>query len=225
MLSKIQSELFRLQDIKYRDFSKKIITDTKREIIGVRLPDLRKYAKELAKQEHLNDFKDKYYEEVLLHGLYIAEYRCSYEEKIKLIDDFLPQIDSWGILDSFTASLKFIRKNRDDYFKYLKKYLKSTEFIQRYALVCLLDHYIQDDKYMSEILKIIKNTKYDGYYSKMAGAWLLSFMFIKYYDETVEYVLNNKIDDFVYKKGIQKALESYRLDNKQKDYLRSIKTL
>ena len=224
MLSKIQRELFNLQDKKYQEFSKKIITDTNYEIIGIRLPILRKYAKKIAKVNHLNDFKNKYYEEVLLHGLYISNYDCSYQEKVKLIDNYIPLIDSWGICDSFVASLKFIKKNKDDYYKYLKQYLKSTEFIQRYALVCLLDHYLDDNNYLDDIYKIIKNTRYKGYYSKMAAAWLLSYLFINDFDNCYKYVLDNNLDEFVHKKGIQKAIESYRLSDLHKNKLRKIKT-
>lgn len=223
MISEIHSTLLALKDDKYRDFQLKLIS-SKYPIIGVRLPDIKAYAKKLLKEEKRPVFKDKYYEEVLLHGLYIARYKCPFDEKIQMIEDYLPLIDNWGICDSFVCAIKDINKHKDEYYKYVKKYLKSDEeFIQRYGLVVLLDYYIED-KYIEDLYRIIKKQKYKGYYSKMAGAWLLSYLFMFYFEDTVDYVSNNRIDDFVYKKGIQKALDSYRLTDKQKKLLRTLKS-
>ena len=224
MLSKIQRDLLKMQDRKYRDFHMKLVKDTQYEIIGIQLPRLRKYAKDLPKREDRPMFMDKYYEEVMVEGLYLAGIKEDFNEKIRHIDRFIKKIDNWGICDSFTSSLKVIRKNREVYYPYIQKYLRSDkEFIQRYALVCLLNHYLVPD-YYDEIYRIIKTVRYHGYYSKMAGAWLLSYMFMKNYDETIEFITQNKIDSFVYNMGIQKSLDSYRLDKKQKDELREIKT-
>ena len=224
MLSKIQRDLLKMQDRKYRDFHMKLVKDTQYEIIGIQLPRLRKYAKDLLKQDEIPAFFDQYYEEVMIEGLYLAGIKENFKEKIKRIDRFITKIDNWGICDSFTSSLKVIKKNREEYLPYLRKYLKSNkEFIQRYALVCLLNHYLTPE-YYDEIYNILKTTNYHGYYSKMAGAWLLSYMFMKNYDETIEFITQNKIDSFVYNMGIQKSLDSYRLDKKQKDELRKVKT-
>ena len=213
-----------MQDRKYRDFHMKLVKDTQYEIIGIQLPRLRKYTKDLLKREGRPMFMDKYYEEVMVEGLYLADIKEDFNEKIRHIDQFIKKIDNWGICDSFTSSLKVIRKNREVYYPYIQKYLRSDkEFIQRYALVCLLNHYLVPD-YYDEIYRIIKTVRYHGYYSKMAGAWLLSYMFMKNYDETIEFITQNKIDSFVYNMGIQKSLDSYRLDKKQKDELRKIKT-
>lgn len=222
MISKIHQKLLSLKDEKYLDFQKKIITRTSYQIIGVRLPELRTYAKELLKENKQIKFKDKYYEEVLLHGFYLAGAKCSFSEKIELIDEYLSLIDNWGICDSFVSSLKDINKNKDTYYPYLLKHLKTDkEYYQRFALVVLLTYYLED-KYLKDIYKIIKTQKYNGYYSKIAAAWLLSCLFMFYFEETINYIKNNKLDEFVYKKGIQKALDSYRLDKRQKDILRSL---
>ena len=223
MLSKIQSDLLKMQDRKYHDFHIKLVKDTKYEIIGIQVPRLRKYARDLLKTKDKPVFKDRYYEEVMVEGFYLAGIKETFIEKIKRIDKFIYKIDNWGICDSFTSSLKIIKKNREEYFPYIKKYLKSDkEFIQRYALVCLLNHYVVS-QYYEDIYNILLNTNYHGYYSKMAGAWLLSYMFMFNYDETLKFVTNKKIDEFIYSVGIQKALDSYRLDRNKKDQLRKIK--
>ena len=224
MISEIHQRLLSMKDEKYRQFHIRLIPETKYEIIGIRIPNIRKYAKELISKKEDIKFGNKYYEEVLLHGIYIAGYKCSFDRKIKLIDEYIPRIDNWAICDSFVSSIKDIKKHLDDYYPYVVKYLKSDkDFIQRYALVVLLNYYI-NDKYKNDLYKIIHKQKYKAYYSKMAGAWLLSYMFMNYFEDTLSFISNNSIDEFVYKKGIQKALDSYRLDKKQKSILRNLNT-
>ena len=222
MVSKIQQQLLPMKDEEYRDFHLRIVGDTKYEIIGIRLPKIRQLTKQLLKEKQDIVFEDHYYEEVLLHGLFIAGYKCPFDEKITMIERFLPLIDNWAICDSFVSSLKEIRKHSDEYYPFILKYLDSEEeFIQRYALVVLLNFYI-DDSYLNELYRIIREEKYNGYYSLMAGAWLLSYLFMFYFDETLIFVKENTLDDFIMKKGIRKALDSYRLNLKQKEILRSL---
>ena len=192
MLSKIQGDLLKMQDIKYRDFHKRLVKDTQYEIIGIQLPRLRKYARDILKQNEIPYFSDRSYEEVMIEGLYLAGIKEDFSKKIRHIDSFISKIDNWGICDSFTSSLKVIKKNREEYLPYLRKYLRSNkEFIQRYALVCLLNHYVVS-QYYEDIYNILLNTNYHGYYSKMAGAWLLSYMFMFNYDETLKFITNKK---------------------------------
>ncbi|MCR4633190.1 MAG: DNA alkylation repair protein [Erysipelotrichaceae bacterium] len=220
MINKIHSDLMAMKDDKYRDFSSKIIR-TSYPVIGVRLPDLRSYAKTLSKQETVR-FEDVYYEEVLLHGIYIVSRKVPFNQKVEEVEGFLSKIDSWGICDSFVPSFKEIKKHKEEYYPVLLKYLDSEEeYTQRYALVVLLDYYIEDT-YLDELYRILKQTDYHGYYSRMAAAWLLSYLFMFYFDCTLDYVKNNELDGFVYKKGIRKALDSYRLNNDQKEILRRL---
>lgn len=221
MISDLHSRLLALQDEKYRDFSLKLL-NTSYPVIGIRMPVLRAFVKELLKQESPPGFEDVYYEEVLLHGIYIVSRKIPFEDKVKEAEAFLPKIDSWGICDSFIPSFKDIKKHKEEYYPYVLKYLASDkEFIQRFGLVVLLDYYIED-KYLGELYRIIKEERYNGYYSMMAGAWLLSYLFMFYFDRTVEYVKNTQLNDFVRKKGIRKALDSYRLSDEQKLLLRSL---
>lgn len=223
MLSSIQKQLFKYQDKEYKVFSEKLIK-TKYPIIGVRMPIVKNYSKQLILQNTpLSAYKDKYHEEILLHGFAIGKSKIDPEDKIKLINKYIPVFDNWASCDSFIMSLKFINKNKELFYKYIIKCLKSNkEFIQRFGLVCLLDYYVQDKDYLNDIFKIIKTEKYNGYYSKMAGAWLLSYCLIFYYEESYNFIATNKIDEFVYKKGIQKAIDSYRVSKSRKKKLRSL---
>ena len=133
----------------------------------------------------------------------------------------MPLIDNWGICDSFVSSLKDIKKHKDIYYKQVRKYLNSNkEYYQRFGLVVLLDYYM-DEKYLSDLFEIIRKEKFNGYYSKMAGAWLLSYLFINYFDQTLDFISNNKIDEFVLKKGIQKTLDSHRVAKNEKERIKS----
>ena len=104
-----------------------------------------------------------------------------------------------------------------------KEYLKSTQEYQvRFAIVMLLNYYI-NDQYIDQVLQILDNVKLDKYYVQMANAWAISICLIKYYNKTLDFLNTTKIDDFTYNKGIQKAIESYRITNEQKEYLRTLK--
>jgi len=108
-------------------------------------------------------------------------------------------------------------------FKVIKGYLKSKqEYEVRFAIVMLLDYYI-NDQYIDQVLQILNNIKLDKYYVQMANAWTISICLIKYYNKTLEFLKTTKIDDFTYNKGIQKAIESYRITKEQKDYLKTLK--
>ena len=212
-----------MKDEKYREFQSGLIPVTRYPLIGVRMPQIRSLSKELLKSDWQVQLKDEYFEEVLLRGLCIGGCHFDWEKKKQMIEDYLPFIDNWAICDTFVSSLKEIRRHREDYFPFLQRCLLSDEeFLQRYALVVLLDHYLTDE-YIDRLYTILKTQEFHGYYSKMAAAWLLSYLFIQYFDRTLEYVKNNTIDEFVYKKGIQKALDSYRLDQDQKKVLKELR--
>ena len=221
MINKIHSDLLALQDEKYRDFSKTLVR-TSYPVIGIRLPVLRAYADTLLKEDSSPVFMNASYEEVLIHGIYIAKKKMPFAQKIKEIEDYLPLIDSWGICDSFVSSIKEIKKHKEEYFPYLLKYLSShEEFIQRYAFVVLLNYYVEE-RWYEKLIQIIKEEQYQGYYSQMASAWLLSYLFMKFFDQTLSFVKEEEIDPFVLKKGIRKALDSYRLNKEQKMLLRRL---
>ena len=225
MENKIRQDLFSMQDLKYKEFHGSLCPDMD-NIIGVRIPKLREYAKELYKCNNLKDIKieDKYYEELVIQGILIGfQTKAPIKEVIKQVEEFIPKINSWAVCDTFCAGLKITKKYQTEMFKVIKEYLKSTQEYQvRFAIVMLLNYYI-NDQYIDQVLQILDNVKLDKYYVQMANAWAISICLIKYYNKTLDFLNTTKIDDFTYNKGIQKAIESYRITNEQKEYLRTLK--
>ena len=225
MENKIRQDLFKMQDLKYKEFHSSLCPNLD-HIIGVSVPKLREYAKNLYKNNNLKDIKieDRYYEELVIKGMLIEfQTRTPIEEVIKQIKEFVPKINSWAVCDVFCAGLKITKKYPYEMFEFIKQYLKSKqEYELRFAIVMLLDYYI-NDKYIDEVLKILDNIKSDKYYVQMANAWAISICLIKYYNKTLEFLKTTKIDNFTYNKGIQKAIESYRITNEQKKYLKTLK--
>ena len=225
MENKIRQDLFAMQDLKYKEFHGSLCPDMD-NIIGVRIPKLREYAKELYKSNKLEDIKigDKYYEELVIQVMLIGfQTKAPIEEVIKQVKEFVPKINSWAVCDTFCAGLKITKKYQTEMFKIIKEYLKSKqEYKVRFAIVMLLDYYI-NNQYIDQVLQILNNIKLDKYYVQMANAWAISICLIRYYNKTLEFLKTTKIDDFTYNKGIQKAIESYRITKEQKDYLRTLK--
>ncbi len=217
----IRNELFKLKDDKYKEFHSSLCpgVDT---IIGVRVPVLRKYAKELAKinwKENFINIQNDYYEEIMLQGMIIGIAIKDIKELKIYLEDFIPKIDNWAVCDVCCAGLKLTQKNQEEMWDFLQKYLKSNkEFEIRFGIVMLLDYYINEN-YIDRILKIFDNIKSDFYYVKMAVAWAISICYIKFPKETEEYLKNNNLDEFTYKKSIQKIKESYRVSKEQKQKL------
>lgn len=215
-------------DLDYKRFHQKIC-QTNYEILGIKIPILRNIAKGLLKKyeynEILNNLDNKYYECVMLEALVIGNAKISYEEKLKLIDEFLPKIDNWAICDIFCAELKFIKKHQKEFLTFINKKLKSKEeYSIRFGIVCLLDYYINDE-YIDNTLKKMLEINNDKYYVKMAISWLYSICLIKYFDKTINFLNNNKdnIDKWVFNKSLQKAIESYRICKEDKDILKNMK--
>ena len=227
----VENELLKLADSKYLEFNKslKLGNDENIKQIGVKMPMLRKYSKKLSKEYELeyllNNINENYYEEIMLKGLLIGEYKnLNWEELEKYIKYYVPKITDWGLCDTFCCSLKISKKYFKEIWNLLGEYLKSNnEFEVRFGLVMILNYYINDD-YIDKIYEIINNVSLDKYYVKMANAWLISYCVIEYYDKTLNFLKNNlKIDKWTYNKGIQKSIESFRLTKEQKEVLRGLR--
>ena len=223
----IEKELFSLQDKKYQKFQIKLCPGIE-NIIGIRVPILRNYAKELLKKydfkELMECISDNYYEEIMLQGMLIGGAKEDFDIIIKYIEAFIPKINNWAVFDTFCTGLKITKKRKDEMWFFLQKYLKSKkEFEVRFGIVMILGYFI-DEKYLEENLKIFNSINVNKYYVQMAVAWAISICLIKYYDRTVKYLQEEAdLDNFTYNKSIQKAIESYRITNEQKDFLRNMK--
>lgn len=222
----IKQELKKLQDKKYKEFHSSLCPGVN-NIIGVRVPVLRTYAKELIKKYNIKDLikniDDEYYEEIMLQGMLIGLSKENIEFVLEYIESFIPKTNNWAVCDTFCAGLKVTKKNKEKMWDFIIKYLNSDkEFELRFSIVMILDYYIEQEK-LEKVFEIFDSIKSDKYYVQMAVAWAISICLIKYYDETLEYLKNTDIDIFIYNKALQKAIESYRINNEQKILLRSMK--
>lgn len=224
-ITEIEKRLFELQDSKYRLFQAKLMpTIDAEKIIGVRNPILRSLAKELYKdnsyEEFLNTLPHKYYDEDNLHG-YIISLFSDYDKTIECVDAFLPYVSNWATCD--LLSPKSFKKNKDLLIKDISRWLSSKEtYTIRFGIEMLMSHFLDGDfktDYLDEVAKI----KSDEYYVNMMIAWFFATALAKQYESTLPYIENHKLDKWVNNKTIQKALESYRITDSQKIYLRKLK--
>ena len=217
-------DLFKYQDLKYKEFNDKIINQDVYPTIGIRIPTLRKLALEVAKNDYLGYINSKhtYYEEYLIHGLVIGYIKIPFKDKLDLLDEYIPTINDWASVDIPVSNLKDFKKNQEEGYKYILKLLKGNEWSIRFGLVLLLDYYINDN-YIDQILDISLNIKNDNYYVMMANAWLLSYAYMKYKDKTIKVLNNNKLDNIVVNKAISKICDSYRVSKEDKEIAKKLK--
>ncbi len=223
----IEKELFELQDKKYQEFQKGLCPGTD-NIIGIRIPLLRSYAKKLLKNYNLSELmeniNDNYQEEIMLQGMLIGGVKEDFSVLIKYIEQFIPKINNWAVCDTFCTSLKITKKYKKEMWDFIQKYIKSKkEFEVRFAVVMILVYFI-DEEHLEEDFKMFNEVKIEKYYVQMAVAWAVSVCLVKYYKETVRYLEEkSKLDNFTYNKSIQKAIESYRITKEQKSFLKKMK--
>jgi len=221
----IQRMLFEHQDLKYKDFHAKLIPTVPQElIIGVRIPDLRKLAKEVYKSNAYKDFLSalphKYYEEDNLHAFLIENIK-DFETAIAETEKFLPYIDNWATCDSFLPPV--FKKSTDRLLPYVLKWIKSdSTYTVRYGIVILMKLF-SDDKFKEEFLHTIVSVKSDEYYIKMAVAWYFAELLAKQYKKTIPFIENRVLDEWTHNKAIQKATESFRISVEIKEHLKTLK--
>lgn len=225
MLEEIRKQLFQLQDLKYQKFHSNLCPGVS-NIIGVRTPDIRKIVKKLLKEDfitYITTPDKKYYEEIMIEGLLIAESKISFIEKVKYLDEFIPKINCWAITDICAASFKLKKDELNLLWNYLKKYENSKqEYELRFMIVMWMDHYLIDD-YIDEVLRKIDSIHSSYYYVNMAIAWLISVSYVKYPKITLKYLKNSNLDDWTYNKAIQKIIESNRVSKEEKEKFRKMK--
>lgn len=225
ILKAIQDKLYALQDTKYRDFQGKLIpTIDPKTIIGVRTPDLRTLAKELAKQEDIGTFLDAlphtYFDENQLHAFILSELK-DYGQCIQRINEFLPYIDNWATCDQLSP--KAFKKHKTELLKEIKSWLKSDKtYTVRFAVGMLMQHYLDDD-FNTAYPKLVAAIKSDEYYINMMRAWYFATALAKQYDTIIPYIEQKKLDPWTHNKAIQKAVESYRITPVQKEYLKTFR--
>lgn len=231
-MKQIVDELKKYQDIKFRDFQIKLVPGmTLNQMIGVRTPALRSIAKNIAKNpklaaDFLSEIPHAYFEENLIHFFVVAEIK-DFEKCILEVERFLPFVDCWPVCDQ--ASPKVFKKNHDKLLPYVKKWISSEHvYTSRYGMRMLMNEFLGDD-FKAEYPKLIvsrmkKNGCDEDYYLKMMAAWYFATALAKQWNAIIPFFEKKKLDDWTHNKAIQKAIESFRVSDEHKEYLRSLKT-
>lgn len=224
MIEKNYMKLLELKDTEYKKFIDKLIPNIDSEnIIGIRMPILRKYKKTLNKEEQyeiLNTLPHKYYEENNLHCLIINDID-NYDKLIFEIEKFLPYIDNWATCDLIRPSI--FKFNLENLYNNIKKWINSDHtYTIRFAIEMLMVFYLEKN-FKKEYLDIVSNIKTDEYYVKMMIAWYFATAIDKQYETSIKYLENNKLDLFTHNKAIQKIKESYKISKKIKEYVNTLK--
>ena len=223
----IQEMLFSLQDAAYKDFNKKLLpTVDEASMIGIRTPALKKLAKEIfrTKPELARSFMQclphQYFEENNLHAFLIENIKDFYAA-IRETELFLPFIDNWETCDLFAPPV--FKKHPDALYQKILEWLKSPHtYTVRYAVGVLLSNFL-DAHFKPEMLVLVSKIQSDEYYVKMMIAWYFSFALIKQYESAIPYLERPVFEPFTHNKIIQKAIESRRIPDDTKRYLKSLK--
>lgn len=221
-MEEIQKHLFELQDMAYRDFHSRLMPDIDKEtVIGIRVPVLRKYAKSIAgtelSEKFIKELPHCYYEENNLHMMLITGIK-DYDRCISEIERFLPYIDNWATCD-FPAP-KCFENHKEDLLPVIKRWIASSEtYTIRYGIGMLMRLYLDAD-FDPEYVRIVAEVKSDEYYVNMMIAWYMATALVKQWDVVIPYIEEHHMSDWVHRKTIQKAVESYRITDEQKRYLK-----
>ncbi len=221
----IRQRLFELQDIKYKEFHSKLMpTVDKDRVLGVRTPDLRRLARELKGTAQASVFLETlphdYYEENNLHG-FLLEYIRDYNACLEAVDTFLPYVDNWATCD--TMSPKVFKKHLPEFISQIQAWMGAEHtYTVRYGIGMLMRYYLEE-AFQPEYLEWVAAVKSEEYYINMMVSWYFATALAKQYTFAVPYLENHRLSPWIHNKTIQKACESYRLDDNQKKYLKSLK--
>ena len=222
----ILQHLMSLADRQYQSFHSKLIPTVPPEnIIGVRTPVLRKFARQLYRDEKYESFirtlPHHFYEENNLHA-FIVEQFTDYQNALHEVDRFLPFVDNWATCDAMSP--KIFRNHRSGLLAFIKQWIQNDHpFAVRYGIKMLMDHFLDEDfdpKYLSLAARIHS----DEYYVNMMVAWYFATALAKQYDETIDIIRHRQLSPWIHAKTIQKALESRRITDSQKALLRAMKS-
>lgn len=221
----VTERLFELQDKAYADFHSGLVPNVPREkIIGVRVPDARRLAKEYGKDPECRDFlralPHKYYDENVLHGILLSGQK-DYEECVRAVEEFLPYVDNWAVCD--ILSPKVFRQHRTEPIAKVREWSASEKtYTCRFGMEMLMTHYLDED-FRPEYLEIPAGVCSEEYYVNMMTAWFFATALAKQWDAAIPYLRDNRLGAWVHNKTIQKARESFRITQEQKAYLKTLR--
>ena len=221
----VYERLKEYKDNDYKEFQSKLVPNIDKDtILGVKTPQMRAIAKEMFNTKEGNAFlkklPHKYYEENLVHFFMIAMIK-DFDECIKEVERFLPYIDCWPVCDQ--SSPKAFKKKHDKLLPLIKKWIASDHvYTSRFGMRMLMNEFLGED-FKPEYLNWVASKKGEDYYLKMMIAWYFATALAKQYDATIPYFEKHVLDDWCHKKAIQKAVESFRVTDEHKDYLKSLR--
>lgn len=224
-MSTITERLLALQDLKYKEFHSKLMPTISPEvIIGVRTPDIRKLAKQIAGSEEAEEFlrtlPHTYYEENNLHGCLIESMK-DYDKCVDALHEFLPYVDNWATCDLMTP--KIFKKHTDELLAEIKRWITSEHtYTIRFGIEMLMTFYL-DEKFRVEYSDMVAAVRSEEYYVNMMIAWYFATALAKQYDAVLPYLTEHRLDVWTHNKTIQKAVESYRITDEQKVELKKLK--
>ena len=224
MIRDVRKRLFEMQDTGYRDFHARLIpTVEKEKIIGIRTPILRKFAKEFGKTEEselfLKVLPHQYYEENNLHGLLIEQIR-DYDKCLEELERFLPFIDNWATCD--LLALHMMKKHRDIFIREVFRWIESDQpYTIRFGISMLMRHYL-DEEFKTEYPEKVAAIRSEEYYVNMMIAWYFATALAKQYEAAVPYIEQRRLAPWTHNKTIRKAIESCRVTEERKAYLRTL---
>ena len=225
IIGEIRDRLFSLQDAKYRELQIKILPNLEPEsIIGVRTPELRQMAKELAVREEtgafLKDLPHRYFDENQVHAFILSGMK-DYTAYMEALEHFLPYVDNWATCDQMSP--KVFRKHRMELLGSIRKWIASDQaYTIRFGIGMLMEHYLDGD-FDPAYPEMAAGVRSGEYYVNMMTAWYFATALAKQYDAVIPYIENRRLDPWTHNKAIQKAIESYRITPEQKEYLKTLK--
>lgn len=226
----IRERLRSLSEEDYKEFNRKLIPGVE-HVMGIRLPAMRKLAREAAKEDFRSYLKearekigqDSFHEEIMMQGLILGYAKMERDERSGYLDEFVPKIGNWAVCDSCVTGYKFMEKDSQYWFDYLRKFADSREeFELRFMIVAMMSHFVDAD-HIDEILEYCGRIRHDGYYTKMGVAWTVQVCYVKFPEKTRRFLEHDSMDDFTHNKAIQKIRESYRVSREEKEELNLLK--
>ncbi len=218
--AEIDALLTAAKDEKYREFHSKII-NTNLTMWGVRIPYIHKLAKQIARTEpkFFKTYKPENYEQILLYSLVIAYSKLSADKKFDLLDKILPLYDNWAHVDIVVGAFKDLGKNKEKFLKRYARLFNADEFERRFMIIFLMNYCLNENE-IEYVFEKYEHMQNDDYYVNMGIAWGLSVALVKFYDRTVDFLRRGTMNEFIMKKTVQKARESYRISPERKAQLK-----
>ncbi len=221
----IRAALFAAPDLKYRDFQAKLIPNLAGDtMIGVRTPELRKMARQLAKRpdvgNFLKDLPHRYFDENQIHAFILSDMK-DYDRCIEEVNLFLPFVDNWATCDQMSP--KVFKKHRPELLTQIRQWIRSRHtYTVRFGIGMLLQHYLDED-FDPDYPALVGGIHSEEYYINMMIAWYFATALAKQYEAVIPWLEEKRLELWVHNKTIQKAIESYRISAEQKAYLRTLK--